>query len=199
MEITKNEIEKLFPSVYITLVSVLLGFAVEDVVNRLREIAQLEVLTFLAAGGILTGIIAGWIGWSFVSMTQERLPRVWDAVHVFLMAFCFYILISTLGMEVWCFFLALAVYSVFATVATAYNGIILSQSLTHGIVLGVFRWNVMLTVSNFVIYSVAAWMSKQEMLTSSTETFLIVYYGLTNITWIYFLYKGWSILIANLE
>ena len=199
MEITKNEIEKLFPSVYITLVSVLLGFAVEDVVNRLREIAQPEVLTFLAAGGILSGIIAGWIGWSFVSMTQERLPRVWDAVHVFLMAFCFYILISTLGMEVWCFFLALAVYSVFATVATAYNGIILSQSLTHGIVLGVFRWNVMLTVSNFVIYSVAAWMSKQEMLNSSTEIFLIVYYGLTNITWIYFLYKGWSTLIANLE
>ena len=199
MEITKNEIEKLFPSVYITLVSVLLGFAVEDVVNRLREIAQLEVLTFLAAGGILTGIIAGWIGWSFVSMTQERLPRVWDAVHVFLMAFCFYILISTLGMDVWCFFLALAVYSVFATVATAYNGIILSQSLTHRTVFGVFRWNVMLTVSNFVIYSVAAWMSKQEMLASSTEIFLIVYYGITNITWIYFLYKGWSTLIANLE
>ena len=45
MEITKNEIEKLFPSVYITLVSVHLGLAVEDVVNRLRESAQPEVLT----------------------------------------------------------------------------------------------------------------------------------------------------------
>ena len=32
VEVTKDEIEKLFPSVYITLVSILFGFAVEDVV-----------------------------------------------------------------------------------------------------------------------------------------------------------------------
>lgn len=199
MEITRNEMEKLFPSVYITLVSVLLGFAVEDVVNRLREIEQLDILTFIAAGGILTGIIAGWIGWSYVSMTQERLPRVWDAVHVFLMAFCFYILISTLGMEVWYFFLALALYSVFATIASTYNGIILSQSLAHTNFLGVFRWNVVLTVSNSVIYSVAAWMSMKQVLTSGTEMFLIAYYMITNIVWIYVLVRGWSTLVARLK
>jgi hypothetical protein len=76
MEITKNDAERLFPSVYITLVSVLLGLAVEDVVNRLREIAPVDLFTSLAAAGILSGRIAGWIGWSLVSMTQERLPSV---------------------------------------------------------------------------------------------------------------------------
>ena len=87
MEITKNEIEKLFPSVYITLVSILLGFAVEDIVTRLGEFATLEAFDLLAAAGILSGIIAAWIGYSFVSMTQERLPRVWDAIHVFFLIF----------------------------------------------------------------------------------------------------------------
>jgi hypothetical protein len=130
MEITKNEVERLFPSVYITLVSILLGFAVEDVINRLREIAPVDVFTAIAAVGILSGIIAGWIGWSFVSMTQERLPNVWDAIHVFFMALCFYALISTLGTEIWWVFLALAVYNFFGTFATIYNGNILLQSLS---------------------------------------------------------------------
>jgi len=53
VEITKNEIEKLFPSVYITLVSILLGFAVEDVVTRVSELATLSAFNLLAAAGIL--------------------------------------------------------------------------------------------------------------------------------------------------
>ena len=122
MEITKNEVERLFPSIYITLVSVVLGFAVEDIVNRLGEIAPVDTFTAIAAVGILTGIIAGWIGWSFVSMTQERLPNVWDAIHVFLMAFCFYALISTLGTETWRVFIALSVYNVFGALASFHQG-----------------------------------------------------------------------------
>ena len=135
-----NEIEKLFPSVYITLVSILLGFAVEDVVTRLGELAILEVFDVLAAGGVLSGIIAGWIGYSFVSMTQERLPRVWDAIHVFFLAFGFYLLNSTIGKEVWLFFFALSIYHFLATVATIYNANILAQSLANMPGWRIFPW-----------------------------------------------------------
>lgn len=199
MEVTKNEIEKLFPSVYITLVSILLGFAVEDVVTRLRELATLEVFDLLAAAGVLSAIIAAWIGWSFVSMTQERLPKVWDAVHVFLMAFCFYFLISTLGMETWWFFLALSIYYVPGTVATVYNSNLLGQSLAHASGGRHFQWNILITVSGIVIFSVAAWASKQGMLPEGVDIFLVGYYILTNVAWIYFLYKGWSRLMEGIS
>ena len=42
MKVTTDKIEDLFPSVYITLVSILLGFAVEDMVTQLRETAPID-------------------------------------------------------------------------------------------------------------------------------------------------------------
>lgn len=199
MEITKNEVERLFPSVYITLVSILLGFAVEDVINRLREIAPVDVFTAIAATGILTGIIAAWIGWSFVSMTQERLPNVWDAIHVFFMAFCFYALISTLGTEVWWVFMALAIYNVFGTLAAIYNGNILLQSLSAPYDWRFFRSNIMITVLPVVVYSVGSWMSLRQMLPRSAETSLITYYVISNIAWLYFLQRKWSHLVRYMK
>ena len=118
----RKKIEKLFPSVYITLVSILLGFAVEDVISRLRELAQIDIYTSLAAVAILSTVIAAWIGYSFVSMTQERLPRVWDAIHVFFLAFCFYAMNSTLGKEIWHFLSAFLLYQSASLFASLYNG-----------------------------------------------------------------------------
>lgn len=199
MEITKNEVERLFPSIYITLVSILLGFAVEDVINRLREIAPVDLFTSLAAAGILSGIIAGWIGWSFVSMTQERLPSVWDALHVFFMAFCFYALISTLGSEIWWFFLALSVYHAFSALATIYNANILLKSLSAPYDWRFFRWNILIAVVSVVLYSVGAWMSMKKMLPYSAEIFLVICYSIGNIAWLYFIQKNWSRLIVYMR
>ncbi len=199
MEITKNEIEKLFPSVYITLVSILLGFAVEDVVTRLGELARFEAFDVLAAGGILSGIIAAWIGYSFVSMTQERLPRVWDAIHVFFVAFGFYFLISTIGKETWWFFFALSIYQLLGTVATVYNANILAQSLTSMPGWRIFPWNILLTFSGTAIYLVSALAFRQELLNGVAAIFLAVYFILTNIAWAYFFYRGWSDLVERLS
>jgi hypothetical protein len=199
VEITKNEIEKLFPSVYITLVSILLGFAVEDVVTRLGQLATLEAFDVLAAGGILSGIIAAWIGYSFVSMTQERLPRVWDAIHVFFLAFGFYFLISTIGKEIWLFFFALSLYQLLGTVATVYNANILAQSLANMPGWRIFPWNILLTFSGTAIYLGSALAMKQELLHSGAAIFLGVYFILTNIAWAYLFYRGWSDLVERIS
>jgi len=199
VEITKNEIEKLFPSVYITLVSILLGFAVEDVVTRLGELATVEAFNFLAAAGVLSGIIAAWIGYSCVSMTQERLPRVWDAINVFLLAFGFYFLISTIGMETWWFFLALSLYQALATAATIYNSNILAQSLSNISGWRIFRWNILLTFSGTAIYLGSALALRQELLHSGVAIFIGGYFILTNIVWVYLFYKGWSRLVERIS
>jgi ABC-type dipeptide/oligopeptide/nickel transport system permease subunit len=86
--------------------------------------------TSLSAAAILSTVIGAWIGYSFVSMTQERLPRVFDAVHVFFLAFCFYLVNSTLGMEIWWFFSALCLYHGVGLFAVIYNANILVKSLS---------------------------------------------------------------------
>jgi hypothetical protein len=192
-----EKIEKLFPSVYITLISILLGFAVEDVIGQLREIAQINIYLALSAIGILSGVIAAWIGYSFVSMTQERLPRVLDAVHVFFLAFGFYILNTTLGMEVWRYFSALFVIHVVALFATIYNVNILMQSLSTGDNWRIFLPNSLVFLIAIIIYPIAAWMSFNATLPRGIELSLIAYYTISNILWAYFFYRGWSKIINN--
>jgi len=191
----KEKIEKLFPSVYITLISILLGFAVEDVISRLRELAPFDIYTALSAIGILSGIITAWVGYSFVSMTQERLPRIVDAVHVFFLAFGFYLLITTLGMEVWWFFAALCPYFGAALFATIYNGNILIQSFSTAYDWQLFLPDRLIVAIAFVLYPICAWMSLEEMLPPEIELCLIAYYSITNILWTYLFYRGWSKLI----
>jgi hypothetical protein len=99
-----KRIERLFPAVYVTLISILLGFAIEDLINRIRELSSINIYAVLVAISILCAIFAAWTGYSFVSMTQERLPRLLDCVNVFVLAFGVYLLNSTLGMEIWFFF-----------------------------------------------------------------------------------------------
>jgi hypothetical protein len=195
LKTNKGKIEKLFPSVYITLISILFGFAVEDVISRLRELAPLDIYTVLSAVGVLSGIIVAWIGYSFVSMTQERLPKLTDSVNVFMLAFCFYILITTLGMEIWWFFAALCVYQCAALFATIYNGNILLQSLSTAYDLRIFLPNILVVAVSLVIYSVGAWTSHKGMLPPEIELSVIVYYFISNILWVYFFYRGWSKLI----
>jgi len=197
MKSNKEKIEKLFPTVYITLISILFGFAVEDVVTRLRELAPIDIFTALSAAGILSGIVAAWIGYSFVSMTQERLPRLMDSVNVFMLAFCFYILITTLGMEIWWFFAALSFYQCAALLATIYNGNILLQNLSTAYDWRIFLPNRLVAVISCVIFSAGAWMSHKGVLPSEIALSLIACYIITNILWVYFFYRGWSKLIIE--
>jgi hypothetical protein len=197
LKTNKEKIERLFPSVYITLISILYGFAIEDVVTRLRELAPIDIYTALSAVGLLSGIIAAWIGYSFVSMTQERLPRIMDAVHVFLMAFCFYIVITTLGMEIWWFFAALCVYQCVALYATIYNGNILIKSLSSTYDWRVFLPNRLIVAIGIGIFSVGAWMSLKGMLPPEIELSIIAYYFISNILWIYCFYGAWTKLIKE--
>jgi hypothetical protein len=195
MKTNKAKIENLFPSVYITLISILLGFAVEDVISRLRELAPLDIRTVLTAVAILSAVFAAWTGYSFVSMTQERLPKLLDSVNVFSLAFGIYMLNSTLGLEVWWFFTTGIVYFAIVMFATIYNFNILLRNLNTSYSWHIFLPNVLATAACFVVYSIGAWMSNKGMLSPNIELSLIVYFFISNILWTYFFYHAWSKLI----
>jgi hypothetical protein len=132
-------------------------------------------------------------------MTQERLPRVWDAVHVFFVAFGLYFLVSTIGMEAWRFFLALALFQVLAGAATVYNANILAQSLGDMSGWRILQWNILLSCIGFFVYSGSAWASRQDMLHSGVETFIGVCFILINIAWTYLFYRKWSRLVEGIS
>ena len=178
MQSNLNRIERLFPAVYVTLISILLGFAIEDVISRLRELVSIDIHAVLVSISIFSAIFAAWTGYSFVSMTQERLPRLLDSVNVFALALGVYLLNSTLGKEIWLFFAAVFVYFVGALFATLYNFRILLENLPTNYTMKNFRWDILLIAHNFAIYPAAAWMSMKGMLAHGIELFLIVYFSL---------------------
>ena len=190
--VNRKRIEKLFPSVYITLISILLGFAVEDLIGSLRELAPLDIYTSLTAVGILTGVFAAWTGYSFVSMTQERLPKILDGANVFYFALGIYLMISTMGMEKWYLFATISIYLCGALIGCIYNFNLLLTTVSSSYDLRVFRWDLSVIATGILVYPGASWMSMRGMLSSGVELFLIAYFTIINILWVYFFYKAWS-------
>jgi hypothetical protein len=199
VEITKNEIEKLFPSVYITLISMLLGFAVEDVITQLRALNSIDTYSALTAVSILTAIIAVWTAYSFGSMTQKRLPRLMDVINVFFFAFCFYLLNSTIGLDIWYFFAAISIYGANALFAFIYNMKDVIKSVSPTRTLQMFRWDIVIVGHTLAIYPVAAWLSMKGMLSFSIDVSLIAYFFVINVIWTYFFSKAWSELINDIS
>jgi hypothetical protein len=187
-----RKIEKLFPSVYITLISILLGFAIEDVITRLRELAPLDPHTLLTAAALLSIIFSAWTGYSFISMTQQRLPRLLDSINVFLLALAIYMMNSTLGLEIWIFFCAAAIYLAIAIFSTIYNYQIFLENLSASYSWRIFSINVWISVLSVVICANAAWMSKQGLLPYILELCLIASLIIIASLWTYFFYKTWT-------
>ena len=194
-----RKIEKLFPSVYITLISILLGFAVEDVISRLQELNSIHIYDALKAVSILSGIFAAWTGLSFISMTQERLPRLLDGLNVFALAIGFYVLISSLGKENWYFFAFQSIYMFGAVFSVIYNLNLLLEVLPTSYTLRVFRMDILLAAFNLLIYPPAAWMSMKGILPSGIEIFLIAYVAIANGMFTISFYKSWSKLIKDIQ
>lgn len=199
MEITKNEIERLFPSVYVTLMSMLLGFAVEDVITQLRELNSIDVYSALIAVGILSAIFACWTGWSFVSLTQERLASVLDGLNVFSLTFCMYVLSSTIGQDIWWFFAGVSIYFVVAQFAFFYNTKHWMKALNALDRKDLLRWPIVLIVHPIPIYIIAAWMSAKGALAPSIELYLIIHYILIQVVWTYFMSRAWFYLTKDLN
>jgi hypothetical protein len=187
-----RKIEKLFPSVYITLISILLGFAIEDVITRLRELAPLDPHTLLTAAALLSIIFSAWTGYSFISITQQRLPRLLDSINVFLLALAIYMMNSTLGLEIWIFFCAAAIYMAISIFSTIYNYQIFLENLSASYSWRIFSINVWISVLSVVIYANAAWMSKQGLLPYILELCLIASLIIIASLWTYFFYKTWT-------
>lgn len=166
-------------------------------VSRLRELIPLDAYTILTAAAILSCVFAAWAGHSFISMTQERLPKLLDSVNIFLLALGIYLLNSTLGMEIWYFFSALCIYLVFAMFATIYNVTALLRSLNTAHSWRIFLPMVLVIAFNFIVYPIGAWMSHEAVLSSAMEFALIVYVILSNVLWTYSFYHGWSKLITD--
>jgi hypothetical protein len=114
-------IEDRFPTIYITLISVLLAVGLEDAISQVRNVESSEFFNWVIAAYVGGTIISAWTGYSFVAITQVRRPRLMDSANVFGLAIGILILNSSIGKPHYWFFASFTLYMLLATYAVTYN------------------------------------------------------------------------------
>ena len=124
-----ERIEDRFPTIYITLISVLLAVGLEDAISQVRSAESNELFDWIIIIYVAGTTLSAWTGYSFVAITQVRRPRLLDSFNVFGLAIGIFILNSSIGAAHHWFFFAVSLYMLLASYAVIYNLKMLSDTL----------------------------------------------------------------------
>ncbi len=86
----ETRVAALFPSLYLTLVSVLVGLVLSDLFSEVHLRMNLWPLTLETARtwcqvlGNTLAVLAGWVTYSHLGLLKKRLPTVWDTLDALL-------------------------------------------------------------------------------------------------------------------
>jgi hypothetical protein len=185
-------IEDRFPTIYITLISVLLAVGLEDGISQVRSIESNGVFHWIVAVFVGGTTLSAWTGYSFVAITQVRRPRLLDSVNVFGLAIGVLIINSSIGTPHHWFFFAFSLYMLLASYAVVYNLKMLSDAMPFEIR---FRdWSPCLWGTLF--YSppaaIVGWLSYKGLLSEATEITLALVAMTQPPLWAMSFYKMWK-------
>lgn len=117
----RDRLKRNFSTIYITIVSVMLGLALEDLISIVRDLDELDVFTLITAGVVVHVIFNAWVAYSVTASGARLVPSVWDALNVFLLSFTHFGLNSSIGKPPVMFFLSAGIYTLIAGAVVYYN------------------------------------------------------------------------------
>ena len=105
---------KHFGAVYITLASVLLGLALEDLVSIVRSSDYHDPFVWVTSIFVVHIIMNAWIAYSSTAIIFAVEPHPWDAINVFVLSAAHFAINSFVGPDATPFLVAVGVYSLTA-------------------------------------------------------------------------------------
>ena len=118
---TRERLKDNYSAIYITIVSVMLGLALDDIVSTMRGIDDRNLFDWLTAAFGVHVIFNAWVGYSLAASIARLVPSIWDALNVFALSVGHFALNSAIGAEPGTFLFVAAGYSAVAGGVTAYN------------------------------------------------------------------------------
>ena len=185
-------IEDRFPTIYITLISVLLAVGLEDAISQVRAIESNELFDWIIMIYVGGTTISAWTGYSFIAITQVRRPRLWDSVNVFALAIGIFILNTTIGSPHHWFFFAVGLYMLLASYAVVYNLRLLAEAMPFELRFGEWApclWGTLLYCPPALM---AGWLSLNGTLSESGEIALALLTMTQPPLWAMSFYKMWK-------
>lgn len=188
----RARLEDNYSAIYITLVSVMLGLALDDVVSILRGIEDLTLFNWVTAAFSVHVIFNAWVGYASAASAVRLVPSVWDALNVFVLSVAHFALNSAIGEEPIVFFYSASCYSAIAGGVVYYNAWRVDQDDAIQLDLATFRSILWINAIGSAVFLVAGILTHQALLTSAVQT-LIVALGIPFATlWIYTFLKVWN-------
>ncbi len=202
----ERRIREQFPALYITLVSVLIGLALADLVAEARVRMELWPLTVdtLRTWGELTGnlfsALAAWTIYAHLGISRRRIPSFADTVIAFTLPLFLLLLNSYVGVApMWKWLYFASAFLVFSLATTLWNFHILRQEteLASFRRLGRLTGYPMIFISGIPFYAVAGWADQNGYLSPLLET-LVAWIPAPSALFACFVFlREWSIAIGD--
>ena len=193
------KIESLFPTIYITLISVLLAVGLEDAISQVREVESSELFNWVVTAYVCGTTLSAWTGYSFVAITQIRRPRLLDSVNVFGLAIGIFILNSSIGKPHYFFFAAFSLYMLLATYAVVYNLKLLGEAMPFDLQFSDWAPCLYGVLLYSPPYAVIAFLSFRGTLSEPTELAFALFAMPQPILWAMSFYKLWKTAMNKAE
>ncbi len=195
MNIDLKRLEQLFPTIYVTLISVLLGLVLEDLVSQIRDADTRGPWLWIIAAVSLSYCISTWTGYSFIAITQKRRPRVLDSINVFLVAVGLFLINSSIDQHPAFFFFVVAAYAWAAIYAVIYNFRMFLEVLPFEGSFADYKWTVFVLIPFALGFPIIGTLSVQNALNYEVQMFFGATAMIVPVAWTSVFYPTWKNLL----
>ena len=188
----QEQIKNHYSTIYITLISILLGVALGDLVSVFRSISQPNYFEWLGLVFIILLIMNAWISYSLHAISVRLIPTPADAVNVFAISVAHFALNSFIGKPHYQFYLAVCFYCLITTGTILFIFYRASQFNPKKFYLKSYARVIFINIWGAVIAGIVSWFSFKGMLTSTIEIATFIFGYINAVIWVLLYWKVWK-------
>lgn len=181
-----------YSTVYITLISILLGVALADLVSVFRTLENPDYFQWLSLILIVLLIMNAWISYSLHAISVKLIPIPADAVNVFAISIAHFTLNSFIIKPHYQFYFAVCFYSLVTTLTMLFTFYRASQFDSTVFFFRFYRRVIVINIAGLFLSAFFGWLSLNGHLSKVLEfaTFAIAY--LSIFVWLMLYWKVWK-------
>lgn len=181
-----------YSTVYITLISILLGVALADLISVFRSVQNPDYFQWLSLILIVTLVMNAWISYSLHAISVKLIPVPADAINVFAISIAHFTLNSFIIKPHYQFYFAVCFYSLVTTCTILYTFYRASQFNSKSFFFKSYRRVLFINIAGIFISALFGWLSLKGHLSKTMEiiTFGIAYINV--LVWIMLYWKVWK-------
>lgn len=187
-----EEIKSHYSTVYITLISILLGIALGDLITVFRDLKNPDYFEWLSLIYIVLIIMNAWVAYSLHAISVKLIPVPADAINIFSISVAHFALNSFIGKPHYQVFCAIAFYLIISCIAISY----IVKRATHDSekqftfkpYIKVLSINIIGAIWNLIL----AFLSYKGILSMTIEIIMFGIAYLFVFIWLFLFWKTWK-------